>query len=104
MQEAPLLEKLDYSFTSKNRTLSYSDTFVIPLAKTTSDVPLMIKIGTSIPTTSVLRFEFFCIEHPTFRDAVKNIWDQDVQENVSAKTVVAKCGATESATIPRWFW
>lgn len=50
MQDAPLLEKLDWCFTSEAWTLSYPSTFATPLPRTTSDhVPIMIKIGTSIP-------------------------------------------------------
>jgi hypothetical protein len=58
MQEVPLLEKLDWCFTSEAWTLSYPDTSAIPLAKTASDhVPIMIKIGTSIPRAKIFRFE-----------------------------------------------
>lgn len=46
MQEAPLIEKLDWCFTSEAWTLKYPATFAYPLAKTTSDhVPIKISIG-----------------------------------------------------------
>jgi endonuclease/exonuclease/phosphatase family metal-dependent hydrolase len=58
MQENPLLEQIDWCFTSVNWISDYPNTLMLSLAKTTSDhVPCMIQIGTSIPTTKVFRFE-----------------------------------------------
>ena len=61
MQEAPLLEKLDWYFTLESWTLAFPNTTAIPLAKTTSGhVPVMIKIGTNIPKATIFIFEIFC--------------------------------------------
>jgi endonuclease/exonuclease/phosphatase family metal-dependent hydrolase len=50
MQSSPLLEQLDWVFTSPSSTSQFPLTVVIPLAKTTSDhLPCKIQIGTNIP-------------------------------------------------------
>jgi endonuclease/exonuclease/phosphatase family metal-dependent hydrolase len=50
MQQDPLLEQLDWCFTSTNWISDYPSSLMIPLAKTTSDhVPCVVQIGTSIP-------------------------------------------------------
>lgn len=91
MQEAPVLEKLDWFFTSEFWTLAFPDTTAIPLAKTTSDhVPVMIKIGTSIPRATIFRFENLWLERHDFKEVVKNVWDQQVQEVDSAKVIAPK--------------
>lgn len=61
MQDAPLLEKLDWCFTSEAQTLTYPSTFDVPLARTISDhVPVVIKIGTSIQKPHTFRFKNYC--------------------------------------------
>lgn len=91
MQEAPLLEKLDWCFTSEAWTLSFPSTMAIPLAKTTLDhIPILIKIGTTIPKAQLFRFENFWLQHPQFKEVVKQIWDQEVNEVDSAKCIAAK--------------
>lgn len=88
MQEAPLLEKLDWCFSSVAWTLTYPATYALPLAKTTSNhTPIMIKIATSIPKTNICRFENCWLEHHQFKEVVKELWDQDVNESDSAKTI-----------------
>ena len=60
MHQDPLLEQLDWFFTSANWSLTYPNTLVLPMAKITSDhIPCKISIGTSIPKTSIFRFENF---------------------------------------------
>jgi endonuclease/exonuclease/phosphatase family metal-dependent hydrolase len=57
MQQDPLLEQLDWCFTSTNWISDYPSSLMIPLAKTTSDhVPCVVQIGTSIPKAQVFRF------------------------------------------------
>ncbi|KAM3292613.1 hypothetical protein ACQJBY_036379 [Aegilops geniculata] len=91
MQDWPLLEKIDWCFTSENWTLSYPDTLAYPLAKTTSDhVPFMVKIGTSIPKSHIFRFENYWLEHEDFMSVVQNNWNQEVDEVDSAKKIAAK--------------
>ena len=60
MQSDPLLEQLDWFFTSPNWTLDFPNTEVLPLAKITSDhIPCKIIISTQIPRSNVFGFENF---------------------------------------------
>lgn len=91
MQHAPLLEKLDWFFTSESWTLNYPNTFALPLAKPISDhTPCVIKVGTKIPKSHIFRFENFWLKHHDFKDTVKQIWDQNIPEVDSAKRLSTK--------------
>lgn len=60
MQSDPLLEQLDWFFTSSNWTTSFPGIKVMPQAKVTSDhVPCKVSIGTTIPRAFIFRFENF---------------------------------------------
>jgi len=75
MPQDPLLEQLDWFFTSVNWTLSYPNTLVLPLAKITSDhIPCNIVIDTSIPKTNLFRFENFWPDHPGFLESIQEGW------------------------------
>ena len=77
VQDAPSLEKLDWSFSSQAWTLTYPSTFPYPLAKTTCDhVAIFIKICTSIPKAHIFILENYYMEHRKFKDVVKGIWEQ----------------------------
>jgi hypothetical protein len=71
MQQNPLLEQLDWCFTSSSWISIYPNTLMLPLARTTSDhIPCMIQIGTSNPKAKVFRFENFSIDQPGFLDII----------------------------------
>jgi hypothetical protein len=77
MQSSPLLEQLDYFFTSANWTLDFPNTLVTPLARPTSDhVPCRISIVTQIPRFNVFRFENFWASHSSFYSTVQSSWNQ----------------------------
>jgi hypothetical protein len=58
IQENPLLEKLDWFFTSLHWTTSYPSTIVTPQGTPTSDhTPCIITIQTSIPGSRIFGFE-----------------------------------------------
>ena len=60
MQTDPLLEQIDWFFTSNNWTSSYPNTVVKPLGRPVSDhIPCVITIETSIPRSKLFRFESF---------------------------------------------
>ncbi len=60
MQQNPLLEQLDWFFSSTSWTLSYPNTVVVPLPRVISGhVPYVIKIQTKIPKSNISRFENF---------------------------------------------
>ena len=91
MQTAPLLEKLDWVFSSESWTSNFPNTMVLPLSKPISDhVPCIINIGTRIPKSKIFRFENYWMQIDSFKDTVKNIWQQDVNEIGSAKRITAK--------------
>jgi hypothetical protein len=90
MQQDPLLEQLDWFFTSANWTVHYPNTLVLPLAKITSDhIPCKITIGTDIPKANIFRFENFWPEHPGFIEAVVSAWDAPVRNSNSSASVLA---------------
>jgi hypothetical protein len=91
MQENPLLEQLDWCFTSLSWTTSYSFTPMLPVAKTLSDhTPCSIQIGTSIPKAQVFRFENHWFLQPIFMKIVKETWESQVHASNSAARIAAK--------------
>jgi hypothetical protein len=91
MQGDPLLEQLDWFFTSVNWTLSYPNTEVTPLAKITSDhIPCKISIGTNIRHSNIFRFENFWVEHPGFIDTVSSSWSSSPVLDSFARSMSAK--------------
>jgi hypothetical protein len=90
MQEQPLMQQLDWFFTSSAWTLSYPNTLVLPLAKSVSDhTPCKIQIGTHIPKATLFRFENYWPQIPGFMDTVSAAWfstsHTDGDRNVSVK-------------------
>lgn len=60
MQEQPLMEQLDWCFTTLAWTIECPNTLLIPMAKPTSDhIPCTTQIGTTIPKAQIFRFENF---------------------------------------------
>ena len=84
MQDNPLLEQLDWFFTSPAWTLKYPNTMVNPMAKPTSDhIPLLVRISTKIPKARVFRFENFWVKRPGFMDLVASVWNKPVRATTS---------------------
>jgi hypothetical protein len=91
MQEQPLLEQLDWCFTSANWILDYPNTLMLPLARTTSDhTPCAVQIRTSIPKAQIFRFENFWVDQPGFTEVVQMVWNVEVRANNSVSRVAAK--------------
>lgn len=100
MQQNPLLEQLDWFFTSTNWTSVYPLTEVIPLAKVTSDhIPCKIMINTKIPKSNLFRFENFWTEHSGFFNVIQDSWGgQDATAYMdSAKNLAAKLKSLRQA-------
>jgi hypothetical protein len=73
MQQDPLLEKLDWVFTSASWTISYPSSFVYPMVKPTSDhVPCVIAFESNIPRSPIFRFENYWLHHSSFKSLVQN--------------------------------
>lgn len=91
MQDSPLLEKLDWVFTSECWSHNFPNTLVQPLSEPISDhTPYVVSVGTCIPKAQLFRFEFSWLEHQDFKEVVQNIWSQPIQEHDSAKIITAK--------------
>lgn len=91
MQQAPLLEKINWVFTSECWSSNYPNTLVFPLSKTMSDhTPCVITFGTSIPKAQTFKFENFWLEHQNYKGTVQSIWTQPLQEANSAKLITTK--------------
>jgi hypothetical protein len=72
MQEDPLLEQLDWFFTSLHWTTFFPSTIVTTQGKPTSDhVPCVINIKTSIPATKVFIFESYWVAHSGFQQRLE---------------------------------
>ena len=90
MQEQPLLEQLDWFFTTSDWISYYPNIVVLPLAKTSSHhVPCVVSIDTTIPKAKVFRFEIFWMDMPGFMDYVKSSWNQPVFADMSASAVLS---------------
>jgi hypothetical protein len=91
MQQEPLLEQLDWCFSSINWILDYPNTLMTPLARTTLDhIPCVIQIGTNIPKARVFHFETFWVDQPDFLDVVEALWTREVSASNIATKIVAK--------------
>lgn len=85
MQNSPLLEQVDWFFTSISWTNQYPHTMVLPLAKITSDhLPCKIQIGTNIPRANIFRFENYWFYHPGCIDQITNAWLAPTRSSNSA--------------------
>jgi hypothetical protein len=91
MQENPLLEQLDWFFTSFHWTAAYPSTLVTPQGKPTSDhTPCVITIQTSIPGSMVFRFENYWMAHSGFLNTVSSSWAKPTHKPNSAANINAK--------------
>lgn len=63
-QVAPLLQKLDWAFTSNSWVLAYPSTSLLALDMTPSDhCPYIVRISTHIPKKGTFRFENYWLKH-----------------------------------------
>jgi hypothetical protein len=91
MQKSPLLEQIDWFFTSVAWTTQFPSSLVLPLARITSDhLPCKVKIGTHIPRANIFRFENFWLKHPSCLEQIKNAWLAPVCVPNSAHVISAK--------------
>lgn len=90
-QQDPLLERLDWFFTSSSWTLSYPNTSAWTMVMETSDhTPCLIKIDTIIPSARIFRFENYWMQHPDFMAIVQHRWSLPTGQNDKAKHISAK--------------
>ena len=102
IQSEPLLEQIDWFFTSVAWTSDHPNTLVLPLARTASDhVPCVVSIATAIPKAKVFRFENYWIELPGFYDCVAQVWNKSVARSSAALTISSKFKALRYA-LKQW--
>jgi endonuclease/exonuclease/phosphatase family metal-dependent hydrolase len=81
MQEDPLLEQIDWCFTSTNWISNYPNTLWLPLSKPTSDhIPWMVQIDTDIPKADVFWFEIFGLTSHTSLRLCKTLGTQKLEQ------------------------
>jgi hypothetical protein len=91
MQSDPLLEQLDWFFTSLNDTLDFPMTEVFPMAQITSNhVPCRVSVNTRIPKSKVFRFENFWAQHAGFLDTVQDSWIAPTHSFNSTRVISTK--------------
>jgi hypothetical protein len=97
-QNPPLLERLDWFFSSQSWTLKYPHTIAHSIVMETSDHwPCVVEIKTSIPKGRIFRFENCWMSHESFLPLVANSWNvPSIQQDI-AKIISAKFKALKSA-------
>ena len=102
MQTEPLLEQIDWFFTSVAWTSDHPNTLVLPLARPASDhVPCVVMIATAIPKAKVFRFENYWIDLPGFNECVSQFWNRSVGRSSAALTISSKFKALRYA-LKKW--
>lgn len=91
MQPNPLLQKLDWVFTSSAWNISYPNTATKGLEMTPSDhCPCIISVSTKIPRPKIFRFENYWLELQDFQELLNQAWLPPVLQADSAKIITAK--------------
>jgi hypothetical protein len=91
MQDNPLLEQLDWFFTSLHWTTTYPATEVLPKGKPTSGhISCVISIQTSIPSSKIFRFENYWVAHPGFMQTVADSWNSQTHKENPVANLNAK--------------
>lgn len=102
MQDTPLLEQLDWFFTSADWISYYPMTEVLPLARTASDhVPCVVTIKTSIPKSNLFRFENYWVELDGFMECVKESWQKPSRKSHITAVIADKFKALRMA-LKKW--
>jgi hypothetical protein len=102
MQKQPLLEQLDWFFTSADWISVYPNTVVHPLAKSSSDhVSCVVNISTNIPKVNLFRFESFWVDQPGFLEVVKSAWNKG-SVKISSAAIMADKLKTLRQDLKRW--
>jgi endonuclease/exonuclease/phosphatase family metal-dependent hydrolase len=91
MQQEPLLEQLDWCFTSANWISNYPNNLMLPLARTPLDhTPCMVQIDTSNPKAQLFTFENSWVDQLGFLDVVSLVWSSEVHATNIVTRVAAK--------------
>jgi hemerythrin-like domain-containing protein len=91
MQPSPLLEKIDWVFTSSAWSLKYPDTSAKAMNRTPSDhCPCLVQISTQIPRPKAFRFENYWLQMQEFQAILEDSWNSPLPQMDSAMTLTAK--------------
>jgi exonuclease III len=102
MQQNPLMEQLDWFFTTHNWITCYPNTVVTAMAKPTSDhVPCLVSIDTVMPKAKLFRFENFWVNQPGFLDCVTSVWSKPTRAS-SSSGVLAEKFKTLRSELNKW--
>jgi len=102
INSSPLLERLDWFFSSQAWTLRYPLTVAHSLVVETSDHwPCIVEVKTTIPKGKVFRFENFWMSHPEFLTLVTSSWNAPYPQQDAAKLLTAKFKALRN-NLKRW--
>jgi hypothetical protein len=86
MQDDPLLQRLDWFFSSLAWTVNFPNTLALPLAMTTSDhAPCVIFTETSIPKSEIFRVENSWMDMEGFLPLVELNWTHSIHYADAAK-------------------
>lgn len=97
-QQPPLLERLDWFFSSQSWTLSYPLTIAHSLIMETSDRwPCVVEMKTSIPKGRIFRFENYWLSHPDFLTIVSDSWSIPTSQQDPTKILTARFKALRSS-------
>lgn len=90
-QFPPLLERLDWFFTSSSWTAKFPNSLIKTLVMETLDHwPCVLEIGTKIPQSSIFRFENHWLNHEGFIDVAVRGWSAPASIIDPAKILTAK--------------
>jgi hypothetical protein len=96
MQPSPLLEKLDWIFTSNGWINNYPNTTAKALDMVPSDhCPCLVSVSTVIPRSKIFRFENFWLKNAEFQEILTSAWNmvniiEDSARNINAKFKVLR--------------
>lgn len=90
-QPSPLMEKLDWVFTSSSWAVTYPSTSLTALEMIPSDhCPCVVQISTAIPRNNIFRFENFWLEQQGFQQVLNQSWQSTSDSDDAAKVITLK--------------
>jgi hypothetical protein len=90
MQQNCLLEIFDWVLTSSDWTLAFPNTLAFTLSYVVSDhVPYVISMESTVPKSTIFRFENYWTSFPDFLPTVEHFWSLLVHRNDPALLLAA---------------
>jgi exonuclease III len=90
-QQDPLLERLDWFFSSSSWASSFPNTWASTLSRDMSDhTPCLISAINSVPKPHTFRFENYWLEHHQFPEILQLGWNIPIQTEDKAKRISLK--------------